>query len=245
MRMFMGAALIAVTMGCSQVSAQGYQVQPMLATIEPSGANARLTMSIKNTGAVPITLEMIPFRATVDEAGTPTRVDEEKDVMVYPAQTAIEPGKEQTVQVRYIGDPALAMARMYGVRVSQLPLNIANGTTTSSGAATDVKVSFNFLSHIVVSPPAAKPALTLQEAGRAPNGDLMLRIDNGGKGVSMMNAAKLTLTDAAGRSVTLDADHVNIGNFSAFMPGQVRRATIASKDVAGLSGSIKPTLSDQ
>lgn len=227
--------------------AQGYQVQPMLATIAPSGPESRLSMSIKNTGAVPITLELTPFRATVDEAGTPTRVDEEKDVLIYPAQTAIEPGKEQTVQVRYIGDPALAEARMYGVRVSQLPVSAPGFTpgTSTSGASSDVKVSFNFLSHIIVSPDTARPAITVEDAGRDANGDLILRITNAGAGIAVLSAADFKLTDAAGKSVTLTPEDLKIGDFSAFLPRQTRRATVSATDLAGLVGTITPTISVQ
>lgn len=224
--------------------AQGYQVQPMVATIEPSGANARLTMSIKNTGAVPITLEMTPFRATADEAGTPTRVDEEKDILLFPPQAVLGPGKEQAVQVRYIGDPSLAEARMYGVRVSQLPVT-AQGMAGSSGAASDVKVSFNFLSHIVVSPAAARPAVQVEDAGRAPNGDLLLRITNTGPGIAILGTSQLKLADGAGKTVTLDPDRLKAGDFGALMPRQARRGLVASKDVAGLVGPIKPTLTLQ
>ena len=228
-------------------SAQGYQVQPMLATITPSGANSRLALSIKNTGAVPITLEMTPFRATVDEAGKPTRADEEKDVLVYPAQTSIEPGKEQTVQVRYIGDAALAEARMYGVRVSQLAVSAPGLVTgsTASGASTDVKVSFTFLSHIIVAPEAAQSAVTVQDSGRAANGDLMLRINNAGSGIAVLNASEIKLTDTAGKTVTVPADHLKLGDFSALMAQQVRRATVPANDLIGLVGTIKPTISVQ
>ncbi len=227
--------------------AQGYQVQPMLATIAPSGPGSRLTMSIKNSGAVPITLEMVPFRATVDDAGKATRVDEDKDVLIYPAQASIEPGKAQSVQVRYIGNPALAEARMYGVRVSQLPIaapGYSNGTG-ASGASSDVKVSFNFLSHIIVSPASAHATITVEEAGRAPNGDLILKISNAGSGIAVLNASDFKLTDAAGKTVSLAADDLKIGDFSAFMPQQNRRATVPAKDLAGLVGAIKPTITVQ
>lgn len=224
--------------------AQGYQVQPMIATIEPSGANARLTMSIKNTGAVPITLEMTPFRATADEAGTPTRVDEDKDLLIFPPQAIVEPGKEQAVQVRYIGDPSLAEARMYGVRVSQLPV-AAQGLTGAAGAASDVKVSFNFLSHIMVSPSAAQPSLLVEEAGRASNGDLLLKITNTGPGIALLGTSELKLVDSSGKSVALKGDRVQAGDFGALMPKQTRRASIASQDIASLVGTVKPTLTPQ
>jgi len=227
--------------------AQGYQVQPMLTTIAPSGPKARVSMIIKNSGAVPISLEMTPFRATVNEAGAATRVDEEKVVLVYPAQTSIDPGKEQTVQIRYIGDPALTEARMYGVRVSQLPVSAPGmaTATSSSGAATDVKVSFNFLSHIIVSPEDAKAVLAVEDVGRAPNGDLMLRITNSGAGIAVLTASDVRLTDAAGKRSELKPEDFKIGDFSAFMPRQTRRATIAAKDLTGLTGPIKPVLTVQ
>lgn len=249
MRLWFAAAIAALAfLATPSVSvAQGYQVQPMLATITPSGTDSRLTMSIKNSGAVPITLELTPFRATVDEAGTPTRVDEEKDILVYPAQAQVEPGKEQTVQVRYIGDPALTQARMYGIRVTQLPVSapgMAPGTN-AAGASSDVKVSFTFLSHIIVSPANAHAAISVVDAGRASNGDLLLQITNEGSGIAVLSATQFQLTDSAGKTVTLSADDLKIGNFSAFMPGQSRRATVPAKDVAGLVGTIKPTISVQ
>ena len=228
-------------------AAQGYQVQPMLATIAPSGPNARLTMSIKNTGAVPITLEMTPFRATVDGDGAASRVDEAKDVLIYPAQTEVAPGKEQTVQVRYIGDPAIADARMYGVRVSQLPISAPGFVPAvgTSGASSDVKVSFNFLSHVIVSPDKAKAVIAVKDVGRAPNGDLMLTITNTGPGIAVLNASNFTLTDTAGKSVVLEPDSLKIGEFSAFMPRQSRRASVPAKLLAGLVGTITPTLTVQ
>ena len=227
--------------------AQGYQVQPMLATITPSGPGSRLTMSIKNSGSVPITLEMTPFRAAVDEVGKVTRTDEEKDVLVYPAQTVIDPGKEQTVQVRYIGDPTLTEARMYGIRVSQLPVSAPGlmPVAGASGASSDVKVSFNFLSHIIVSPPNAHPDIGVEEAGRAPNGDLLLRITNKGIGIAVLNASDFKLRDSAGTTVTLTPDQLYIGDFSAFMPGQTRQASVAAKNITGLVGKITPTLTVQ
>lgn len=221
---------------------QGYQVQPMLATLEPAGSKARLTMLIKNTGAVPITLEMFPFRATVDEAGTPTRLDEEKDLLVYPIQTAIPPGKEQTVQVRYVGDASFTQARMYGVRVSQLPVDFKAGTVGAASASTDIKVSFNFLSHIIVSPSAAKAVLSVEDAGRDAQGNLLVRAVNSGDGIAVLNTAHLQLVDASGKHVVVASDQMSAGSFSAFMPKQTRRVSVASKALAGLSGPIKSTI---
>lgn len=220
-------------------SAQGYQVQPMLATITPAGAGSRLTMSLKNTGSVPITLELVPFRATVDEAGKPSRADDLTDIMIYPPQTIVPPGKEQVVQVRYIGDPAIAIGRMYGVRVAQLPIDFATGTVGKAGASTTVKVSFNFLTHIIVSPAAAQPSLSLGSSSRSANGDLIVLLTNDGVGVAMLSETAIMFTDGAGKSVKIAAADLGSGDFGALMPKQARRITIAAKSLSNLTGTIK------
>jgi fimbrial chaperone protein len=223
-------------------AAQGYQVQPMLATITPAGAGSRLTMSLKNTGGVPITLELIPFRATVDEAGTPTRIDDLKDLMVYPPQTIVPPGKEQVVQIRYIGDPALVDARMYGVRVAQLPIDFTTGGVGKAGATSTVKVSFNFLTHIIVSPSAAVPVLSVATESRSPDGGLLITLKNSGSGVAMVSESAIVLSDTSGKSVKISTADVGSGDFSALMPKQSRRITIAAKQIATLVGTIQPSL---
>lgn len=223
--------------------AQGYQIQPMLTTITPSGPDSRLTLLVKNTGDVPITLEMIPFIASVDDRGNPTRQPEDKDFLVYPAQTAIDPGKEQSVQIRYIGDAALTEARMYGVRVAQLPVDFRTGAANAGSTAdADVKVSFNFLSHIIVSPTAAKPVVQIDVLSQKADGGLDLRLRNTGSGIAVLNSARWTFADSAGKTIKLDTDHIQLGDFSALMPHQDRFAAVAGKDVAGLSGTITPTL---
>lgn len=234
---------LCITAIAPSAHAQGYQIQPMLATIQPSGPDSRLTLSIKNTGEVPIMLEIIPFRATVNEAGTPTRTPEDKDLLVYPAQTAIPPSREQTVQIRYIGDAALTDARMYGVRVAQLPVDFRTGAASGqTNAQADVKVSFNFLSHIIVSPPAAKSDVVVEVTGRGPDGALVLRLRNPGTGIAVLNSARWTFADASGKSIELDTDHVLLGDFSALLPRQDRLASVAAKDVPGLTGTITSTV---
>jgi P pilus assembly chaperone PapD len=237
------AAAISLLAIAQPAHAQGYQIQPMLATIRPTGPDSRLTLSIKNTGEVPIMLEMIPFRASVNETGTPTRVPEDKDLLVYPAQTAIPPGREQTVQIRYIGDAALAEARMYGVRVAQLPIDFRTGAAKGgANAQADVKVSFNFLSHIIVSPESARSDIVVEVVEHKADGGLALRLRNPGTGIAVLNSARWTFTDASGKSVELDTDHVQLGDFSALLPHQDRLASVAAKDVPGLTGTITSKL---
>lgn len=223
--------------------AQGYQIQPMLTTISPSGPDSRTTILIKNTGEVPITLELSPFIASVDVKGIPTRKNEDKDFLIYPAQTLIPSGKEQTVQVRYIGDAALSEARMYGVLISQLPVDFAKGSTGGDGGASaDIKVSFNFLSHIIVSPTSAKPLVQIQALQKNADGSLPLRLRNDGSGIAVLNSARWTLVDADGKQVDLVTDDVQMGDFSVLLPHQDREALVKADLVSTLNGAITPKI---
>jgi hypothetical protein len=61
----------------------------------------------------------------------------------------------------------------------------------------------------------------------------------------VLTASDVRLTDAAGKRSELKPEDFKIGDFSAFMPRQTRRATIAAKDLTGLTGPIKPVLTVQ
>jgi fimbrial chaperone protein len=244
MQNFRNAILGAALCSLSTVAwGQGYQIQPMLTSIAPSGPGSRTTILIKNTGEVPITLELSPFIATVDVRGLPTRKNEDKDILIYPAQTLIPSGKEQSVQVRYIGDASLTEARMYGVLISQLPIDFAKGTTGGEGTtAADVKVSFNFLSHIIVTPPMAKSAIQIHALQKRPDGSLPLMLRNDGSGIALLNSARWTFVDATGTMVELSTDDVQVGDFSALLPHQDREALVKAEFIVTLHGTITPKI---
>ncbi|MFV0625261.1 fimbria/pilus periplasmic chaperone [Sphingomonas sp. ac-8] len=235
-------ALVATVAASAPCFAQGYQVQPMLATMAPSGSGAATRITIRNTGSVPVTLEFEPFRVAVDEAGTPTRSPEEADLLVFPPQTVVQPGAEQAVQVRYVGDPGLAEARVYGVRVGQVPINFGTGES-ESGATADVQMSFNFLTHLIVSPESARAQVAVAEVGRAEGGDVTMTVRNDGNGVAVLNNITWRVTDQAGQSVDLATEKLDVGDFSALMPKQSRRIRIPSAETTSLAGPVQVALS--
>lgn len=232
--------LAVAAFSASAASAQGYQVQPMLTDIPPSGAQSTVRLAIKNTGSVPITLEMEPFRATVSDAGVTTRTPEEKDLLVFPPQTVVQPGKEQAVQVRYIGDAALNEARIYGVRVSQLPIDFG-GATSESGAKADVKMGINFLSHIVVSPPGARSSVKVADVAGRPDGSVGMTVRNDGNAVVLLSDVTWKVQDGSGKSVELAPDKVVVGEFAALLPNQSRTASIPAAALPGMSQPFQVT----
>jgi P pilus assembly chaperone PapD len=237
-------ATLAVSAGLllavAPAAAQSYQVQPMLSSLKPSGPEAVQRISIKNTGSVPITIEVEPFRAVHDDAGAPTRTPELKDIIAFPPQAVVPPGREQQVQVRYVGPPDITEARIYGVKVAQLPVDF--GGASGSGASTDVKLSFSFLSHLLVNPANARADAVISSPTASSNGDLAFTVRNGGNAILVLNGARWTLTDSSGKTVSLGSDQVATGDFGALLPNRERPATIKAGQVAGLALPVKVSM---
>lgn len=223
---------------------RAHEVEPMIVNVAPSGAAASFRLMIRNTDAVPITLEILPRRVAVDDAGDVTRTPADDDVLIYPDQVVVAPGDQQAVQVRYVGEPDLTEARVYGLIVDQLPIDF---TTLQNGDAstTQVKIGFNFVSHMVVTPPGALADLRLSAVGRTPEGDLTFDMTNDGKGVALLRNAVWTLSDDRGESVVVPAERVRFGAFGAILPGGRRSVVIAAADAPGLSQSVSARLSSQ
>lgn len=234
------AALVALTTAFAFApAAQGFQVSPMVVTIEPSGARSSYRMSIKNTTSVPITVELQSFRMAVDADGARTLTPEEKDLLVFPPQSVIPPGREQLVQVRYVGERALSEPRMYLLRAAQLPIALpkAEGEAPSAASA-NVMIAFNINTHVFVSPPGAKPALAVTSTQRNAAGDVVMEIRNSGDGIAALRDARYVLQPAAGQPQEILAKDVVLGEVSALPPGGRRIARIPAQHLQGLPGEV-------
>ncbi len=209
----------------------------MISTVTPSGSGASFRLMIRNTDAMPITLEINPYRVTVDDAGTVTRTPEATDVILFPPQTIVQPGAEQAIQVRYVGDPAVVEGRVYAIVVSQLPVDFTKVTNTDA-SQTQVKIGFDFVSHMVVQPGAAKPNLAISAVTRQANGDLTFDVSNTGNGVALLRNAEWSLTSAGGKPLVIDPDNIGFGKFGAILPGGKRAVTITAANAPGMTGDV-------
>ncbi len=216
---------------------QAHEVQPMIATVAPSGSNANYRLMIRNTDAMPITLEINPYRVDISESGVAVRNPEDADVILFPPQTIVQPGGEQAIQIRYVGDPAVTAGRLYAIVVSQLPVDFTM-LNNSDNSQTQVKIGFDFVSHMVVQPPSAKANLVVGSPVRQPNNDLVFEVSNTGDGVALLRTAEWSLVPQSGPPVALVADSVEFGAFGAILPGGKRIMTIPAASTAGLTGNV-------
>lgn len=219
---------------------RAHEVQPMIATVAPSGSSSNYRVMIRNTDAMPITLEINPYRVNIDAEGTAERIAEDNDVILFPPQTIVQPGGEQAIQVRYVGPPDLEEGRVYAIVISQLPVDFAM-TSASDGSQTQVKIGFDFVSHMVVQPPSARADLNVGPVTRTADG-LTFEVTNTGKGVTLLRTAEWTLTPQSGTPVTLESENIDFGKFGAILPGGTRTMTIPTAAAPDMTGNVAVTI---
>jgi fimbrial chaperone protein len=231
---------IAALMICATAPAQAMDVSPMVSKITPAGAGSAYRMTVRNTSAVPATVEIEVYRMQVDSAGARSLAEEDNDIVTFPVQSVIPPNREQVIQVRYMGDP-VEEGRMYLVRAAQLPINMQT-TPTDGGAGADVQVAFTINTYVFVAPSKARAAVEVTAVSRMPNGDLVLSARNSGTGFAYLREARITLTTADGRAHEVPAADVDVGQVSVMAAGATRQIRIPARLISTIDGQITASI---
>ena len=226
------AMAVAASLLTLSAPAQAIDVTPMVTRITAEAAQAGYRLSVKNTSAMPITVELTPFKMSVDENGKRTLVEEQDDLILFPPQSIIPPNREQVVQVRYVGEAQLNEGRMYLIRAAQLPVPLASDTSQPVGAT--VNIAFNVNTHLFISPDDAKATLTVVSSERAANGDVLMTVRNTGNGIAHLRTARYGVAGAGGARVDIDASQVEVGEVSALAGGAVRHIRIPAALLSGV-----------
>ena len=200
--------------------AAAYQVSPMIKTIEPTGSGSVMQLKITNTDAAPLALELTGLRVITDDKGDVQRNEDLTDLMIFPMQTSIPPGRSQVVQVRYVGDQELDVGRVYAIQIAQLPIKVL-GSTGEVG--TQVKIGLSFLSHILVQNSNTNAELVISDISKSDTGAIAFVAHNVGKATALLREAEWLVTDDSGNTKTITAENVDIGNFGASIPGMPKR----------------------
>ena len=193
------ALAAAALMGTGIASAQS--VQPMRFDLRPSGAEAQTTMQIENNRTHPITVEIVPDEISLDERGAEVLTSAEDDFLIFPPQAIIEPGRTQSVRVRYIGDAGLEASKSYRVTVKQIPVDL------SGQQRSGVSMAFNFATLGAVVPVGAKPNLSVAPLTSGESGKAVATISNDGDAYARILAYDWTLRDGE-REHVLSSDEV-------------------------------------
>lgn len=132
-------------------------VQPVVVNLTTSGRGMSQVITVENTFANPLPVEMRIQDLALNENGVQGTGTDSGDLLVFPAQALIQPGQTQTFRVQYVGNPDLARSKHYYVTVAQLPVQMPQGESA-------IQILYNFQVLVSVSPTGARPAIAVTSA---------------------------------------------------------------------------------
>lgn len=204
-------------------------VQPVVIDLSVSGRGMSQVITVENTFATPLPVELRVEELTFDESGVKSSGKATEDLLIFPPQALIQPGQTQTFRIQYVGDPDLKASKHYYVTVAQLPVKLPEGQSA-------IQILYNFQVLVSVSPAGAKPALAIRSAEIGRNADgkpaPVLTLANPSAAHAYLSNGRLRIiqTDASGKEVfrkTLSGPEIQqtIG-FGLVGANQVRRMTL-------------------
>ena len=132
-------------------------VQPVVIDLTASGRGSNSVLTVENTFAAPLPVEIRIEDLKVDETGVSGAGTDGGDLVVFPPQSLIQPGQTQSFRIQYVGDPDLQRSRHYYVTVAQLPVQLPEGESA-------IQILYNFQVLVSVAPTGVRPALEVTGA---------------------------------------------------------------------------------
>lgn len=168
--------------------ALAYKVQPMVAEMAPIGKNAQMSMRIDNTGDRPLTVELEPLSMSLDKLGNETTQPADDDLLVIPVTAVIEPGRSQSVMVRYLGEPSITQSRSYRIAVRQVKVDRGQNEAANVG----LLLQFNTL--LNVRPKNTKAELSVQTI-ESRNNQWLVEVKNDGDSYGRLTNTNWSVSD--------------------------------------------------
>lgn len=163
MKKFLCALMMAVLVFVSGPgTALAMTVQPVMINLTTSGRGMSQTITVENTFATTLPVELRVQELKVTENGVEQTGVDPGDLLVFPPQALIEPGQTQSFRVQYVGDPDLAASKHYYITVAQLPVQLPEGQSA-------IQILYNFQVLVSVGPAGTKPALAITSAAIGKN----------------------------------------------------------------------------
>ena len=218
--------VVAAAVALVATTAHSMSVTPVVVDLAMSGQRMSEIVTIENTYARPIILEMQVQKAEYTDQGVSGTGKETDDLLVFPPQVQIAPGASQAVRVQYVGDPDFSQSKHYFVTVAQLPVKLPEGESA-------VQLLYNFQIVVGVGKPDTKPSLAVKNAEVEVSDDgkalLVLVMENTSSTYGYLSGGSLQIVqkNEAGEEIfkkTMTAEQVSqeIG-YGLVGAGQIRR----------------------
>jgi len=196
-------SLVAACLGFAALfagPAHATTVSPVIVDLQSSGRGVVANISVNNTGAssLPIEIHVTPLTPTATGL-QPGKADSDDDLLVTPPSALVPAGTTQTFRVQWIGDPELTASKHYYVSIDQLPVKLPEGQSA-------VQVVYNFQVLVSVSSPDKKPELAVTAVAPVivdgkPAVAITVRNNGQAHGYISQHRLKITATDSSGAEI--------------------------------------------
>lgn len=225
----------------STAPVRAQSVQPVILDLQPGGNQATQTITVNNTRSTPIPVELRVEALVFDAEGTRGTGEDPGDLVVFPAQATIQPGRSQAFRVQYAGNANLDRSRHYYVTVAQLPVDLP-------GSPDGIQVLYNIQVAVSVQPPGGQPDLAVTDGkiGRNTDGEPVPVITIGNRSTThgYLSRGRVTIIqrDASGRELirqTLTGSDIQQGAGYGLIGGNTARSFMLPLKLPSEAGTIE------
>lgn len=194
------AVVLALFSVIALTSADAMTVQPVIIDLTTTGSRVSTVVTVENTFDTPLPVELRAVEADFNAGGLVASAREAKDLLIFPPQALIPPGRTQAFRVQWVGDPEIKQSKHFMLTVAQLPVKLPAGQSA-------VQILYNFQVIISVAAPGVKSAVRIVSTEATKGGDgknrltLNLANDSATYGYLSDGTLKVVETDAAGKEV--------------------------------------------
>ncbi|MBS0252177.1 MAG: molecular chaperone [Proteobacteria bacterium] len=139
---------------CGISAASAMTVTPMQIEMSSIGRQSRGVITVVNDSELPLPVEIVIKRASLDQRGVPRLSNAGEEFLVMPPQALIAPGATQNFRLQWLGEPLLEKSESFFFYVNQIPIKL-------SGRHHDVQLVFSVGVMANVAPPRGVPALNV------------------------------------------------------------------------------------
>lgn len=146
------------------LSLSAHTMSPSRVQLSATGDGANTFFRFENKELKPAAVEITIHEHHKDLNGSSiVGKNAEDDFIIYPSQLILMPGDEVSVQLRWVGDPALDNERAFTLVAREVPIKFENNDENpSSGVNIQVTVLLNYEAKVYVAPKYAKPNIVVE-----------------------------------------------------------------------------------
>ena len=129
--------IFAVGVAIFAAAAVAMTVQPVIVDLSTTGSRTSQVVTVENSFTTPLPIELRATEADFKDGALVASTREAKDLLIFPPQAIVPPGRSQSFRIQWIGDPDIKTSRHFFLTVAQLPVKLPAGQSA-------VQILYNF-----------------------------------------------------------------------------------------------------